>query len=471
MFYGYVGDARSLSDIITGLLQGRSGVLELFVNRYLLSLRVEKGSITGFRCNVDSLGDRPINPANLLIYCVAEMLSNPEGFFAFYESQESIENPLEEPLRSDELIIQATIVRKELDEIVDRIISPLATFKVSAGEKDISWLEGKNVVEAVAFSEEGIVQVLRRIKELLGEGKLDIYEFREEGTIEEAEVDYMMENIPLRQVNVIAILESLRSSGFSGIARISLPTYSIHLFYEKGEMFAVYPVSFDIFDFLLSPDKGAEISLIGLEREVVRYIALRFLGTPQVSGVSDNFIEISKLFIGLGKYRESALLVVSERGGERFIAFKEGKLLASLKEEGGRLKVVTSLRFEKPYFVSLFFYRKVSNVASVVYTFMINEIISVFMRRAPTKVMEAVLREVSKNPFITFVEGKLRMERQLSEDEENKLMNLLAFLFDVGAQELGEKKLEEELEFQLRPFRDIFRVFDADRYLKVRDLE
>ena len=469
MFYGYIGDTRGLNDVITGLLQGRSGVLELFVNTYLLSLQVNEGLITEFRCDMELGNGKVANPYNLLLYCIAEMLSNAEGFFAFYEGSHIEGIKLQQPVGSDELIIQATILRKELDEVMDRVISPFAIFKASSPEEGAGRFEGKNVVEALASSEDSAVSVVRHIKDLLIEGKLDIYEFREGEVAESSEIDYMMENIPLGKVNIVAILESLRGRKFSGIAKISSLTYSINLFYEGGEVFALYPVDFDIFEFLLSPDKNAELSLISLDSSIVKFIALRFLSTPQVNTLSSNFMEISKLIIGLSKHRENALLLVSEKKGDRFIVFKRGRLLMSLLESAGKFTPSPSLRFKEPYFVSLYFYKKVENIASVVYTFMINEIVSIFMKHAPSKVIGVVLREASKYPFITFLEGKLHLTKHPSEEEEDQLMNLLAFMFDLGSQELGEKKLEEELEFQLRPFKDIFRVLDVDKYLKARE--
>ncbi|NPA42054.1 MAG: hypothetical protein GXO18_07270 [Aquificae bacterium] len=469
MFYGYIGDARSLNDVITGLLQGRTGVLELFVNRYLLSMRVKEGLITEFRCDAEFLSRKGANSYNLLVYCLAEMLSNPEGFFAFYEDSNIEGERLTEPVSSDELMIQATIVRRELDEVMDKVISPFAIFKASSDDPQASDFEGKNIIEAVAHSKETVVSVVRKIKDFLAEGKLDIYEFREDEDFEESEVDYMMESVPLKRVNIVAILESLRAGRFSGIARISSTTYSINLFYENGEIFAVYPADFDIFEFFLSPDKNADLSLISLDPNIVKFIALRFLSTPEIDTVSSNFMEISKLFIGLSKHKKDALLLVSERGGDRFVVFKEGKLLMSLIETEGKLKPSTSLRFEEPYFVSLFFYRNVRNISSVIYLFIINEVISIFVKHAPSKMINLVLREVVKYPFLTFSENRLHLVKNPGEEEEQQLMNLLAFLLERGAQEIGERKQEEELEFQLRPFKDIFRVLDVDQYLKVRN--
>ncbi len=468
MFYGYIGDARGLSDVITGLLQGRSGTLELFVNRYFLSLKVEDGLITEFKCDLGFFNKRKINYYNLLVYCLAEMLSNPEGFFAFYEESKIKANPLENPIGSDELMIQATIVRRELDEIVDKIISPYAIFKATGKDKELTFFEGKNVVDSVALSSDSIVSVVRKIKDYLVEGKLDIYEFRESETAEEHDIDYMMESVPLKRVNVVAILESLKTGNFSGIAKISSPTYTINLFYENGEMFAVYPVDYDIFEFFLSPDKNAELSLVNLDSGIVKFIAMRFLGDPEIDTVSSHFMEISKLFLGLSKHKKDALLLISEKKGDRFIVFREGKLLISLLESEGKFKPSTTLRFEEPYFVSLYFYRKIANIAPIVYLFMINEVLSVFMKHAPTKMNTMVLREAARYPFLTFSEGKFHLTKNPGEDEEQQLLNLLTFMLDLGAQEFGEKKQEEELEFQLRPFKDIFKVLDVEKYLKVK---
>ncbi len=468
MFYGYIEDSRGLNDVISGLLQGRTGVLELFVNRYLLSIKVQEGQIVGFKCDFNSATKKNINSYNLLVYCVAEMLANPEGFFAFYEDTRIGGFSLNSPVRSDELMIQATLVRRELDGIMEKIISPYAIFKALDKRSDVAFFEGKNIVEAVSLSKEPVVSVVRKIKELLSEGKLDIYEFREGEMGEEVEIDYVMERVPLKRVNILAILESLKTSNFSGIAKISSPTYTINLFYEGGEIFAVYPPDFDIFEFFLSPDKNAELTLVSLDRSLIRFIALRYLGKPDIDTVSSNFMEISKLFLGLSKHKKSALLLISERKGDRFVIFKDGKLVATLTEVDGVFKTSHSLLFEEPFFVSLYFFSKVDNIASKVYLFMINEIISIFMKHSPSKINTIVLREVAKYPFLIFTEGKIHLTKNPNEEEERQLLNLLSFLLDVSTQEFGEEKQEEELEFQLRPFKDIFKVLDIDKYLKVR---
>ncbi len=468
MFYGYIGNTRSLNDVVTSLLQGRTGTLELFVNRYFLSLKVKDGFVTEFKCDVNSFDERKSNSYNLLVYCLAEMLLNPEGFFAFYEEESRMKAySLETPVGSDELMIQATIVRRELDEIVDKIISPFAIFRATVKGPKVSFYEGKNLVEAVALSEEPVVSVVREIKDLLTEGKLDIYEFRESEQPEAFEMDYMMENVPLKRVNMIAILKSLKGSSFSGIARVSSTTYTINLFYEKGEMFAVYPVDYDIFEFFLSPDRNAELSLVALDSSIVRFVAMRFLAKPEIDTVSSRFMEVSKLALGLSKYRENALLLISEKLGDRYIVFKDGRLVMNLIESEGKFRPSDTLKFTEPYFVSLYFYKKVENLASVVYTFMINEAVSVFMRRSPTKVNTLILREALRYPFLVFSEGKFRLVKNPNEEEEKRLMDFLGFVLDLGVQEIGQKKQEEELEFQLKPFKDIFRVLNVEKFLSV----
>ncbi len=467
MFYGYIGDSRGLNDVISGLLQGRSGILELFINRFFLALKVRDGVITEFRCEVGGFSKKNQNSYNLLIYCIAEVLSNPEGFFAFYEGSEEKANPLQTPVGPDELMIQATIVRQELDEIMEKIISPFAIFKAVEKRPEVNFFEGKNIIEAIALSEEPVVSVVRKVRELLQEGNLDIYEFRESELEEGFEIDYVMEKVPLLKVNIVAILESLKTSGFSGVAKISSPTYTINLFFESGSIFAVYPVDFDIFEFFLSPDKNAELSLLSLDRNVVRFMALRYLGKPDIDTVSSNFMEVSKLFLGLSKFKKDALLLISERRGDRFIVFKEGQLLTSLLESEGVFKITNSLRFEEPYFASLYFYRKTDNIAPLVYIFMINEVLSIFMKYSPSKVGSMILREVVKYPFLTLHEGKLKITKNPDEGEENQILNLLTFILDLCSQEIGEEKQAEELEFQLRPFKDIFRVLEIERFLKI----
>lgn len=468
MFYGYIGDVRSLNDVITGLLQGRTGTLELFVNRYFLSLKVKDGLVIEFGCDLSPFTKKKLNHYNLLIYCLAEMIPNPEGFFALYDGESKMTTlPLENPVVSDELMIQATVVRRDLDEIVDRIISPYAIFKATAKDSKAAFYEGKNLIEAVSLSQEPITQVVREIKDLLLEGKLDIYEFRENEHQETPEIDYVMESVPLRKVNLVAVLESLRNGSFSGIARISTATYTIKLFYENGEMFAVYPVDHSIFEFFLSPDKSAKLSLIALDSSVVRFVAMRFLANPEIEMVSGHLMEISKLAIGLSKYRKDALLLISEKIGDRYIVFKDGKLFVNMLEEAGKFKLSDTLRFTEPYFVSLYFYRKVDNLTSIVYLFMINEVLSVFMKCAPSKMNTLILKEILKYPFIVFSEGKFQLVKNPGEEEERNLMTLLSFMLDIGAQEIGEKRQEEELEFQLRPFKDIFKVLNIEKYLKV----
>ncbi len=98
---------------------------------------------------------------------------------------------------------------------------------------------------------------------------------------------------------------------------------------------------------------------------------------------------------------------------------------------------------------------------------MINEVLSIFMKHSPSKVGSMILREAVKYPFLTLQEGKFRMVRNPNEEEENQILNLLTFILDLCSQEIGEEKQTEELEFQLRPFKDIFRVLEIERFLKI----
>ncbi len=468
MFYGYIEDLKSFNDIVTGLIQGRTGVLDLFVNKNFLSLKVENGLITEFKCDLINEDKKDYNMHNLLIYCLASVLENAQGYFGFYENINFRGFKLESPISGEELMIQATIVRKDMEEILEKIISPYAIFR-AVEDKDAKKFEGKNLIEIVGLSEDPVINVLRKVKDFLSEGKLDIYEFRENAVEEESEIEYILEGVPLKKVNVLAILEGIRTKKQSGIVKISSPTYTVNLFFSEGELFGIHPVNFDIFEFLISPDQNAEITIVGMDKTVVKAFALRYLSEPEIKTLSSQFMEISKLFLGLSKYKKDALLLISERRGDRYIVFKNGKVFASLIEEGSRIKHSRDIKFDEPFFISLYLPRKVENIRPIIYTFMLNETMSTLLKYYPSKIMGPVLREAVKMPFLTFEENKFSLVRNISEEEEAQLLGFLEFLLDLSIQELGKEKQEEALEFQLRPFRDIFKVLDIEKYLKTQE--
>ncbi len=474
MFYGYIDNIRTLSGLISGLLQGRSGVMELFVNNRYLSIYVRDNLIHSFTCNLDTGKPDEPNAQNILIYCISEMLENPEGFFAFYV--EELDNPLnlDSPMDIEELTIQSIIVRKELDKILEKVISPYATLKATSDSEELKEFDNRTLLDILFTSKEHITQLVRRLEDLLNEGKLDIHKFTEEekDVFKELKIDYFLSDINLDKVNLVAVLESIKRSKFSGTVRISLGDSLVILFYKNGELISIFPKNIDVFEFLLNPYSGAELSIMEMDERLVDYISLRYLSYPHIMELSSDFMEVSKLFLGLSKYKKNALLFIEEEDKNRYIIFDKGSLVAPINEIDNKFEHSTDLKFKEPFKVSLYLYRNVRNIESFMYLFLLNITLQIILKLSLKGLWEDVSFKLLRYTYLKLGEdNKLYLIRSLREEEQEELLSLVSEILEDLAKEIGEKRQEEELELQLRPFKDIFKVLDIEEYLKVKDAQ
>jgi len=474
MISGYIEGSQSLVDILSNILTGKSGVLDLFVNRIFLSMEVKEGFITSFKCNLlNNLEVNNMNKINLLTYCFSEIMDNPSGFFTFSKDKNTGNDyiSLEKELGQDEIVLQATLANQELKELLKKIISPSAVFRTIANlppeERDL--FEGKNTVEIIGTSKENIVTTLRKMNAYLVEGKIDIFEFKDETSYyeKELEIDYLMEKISIDKINIIAILESMKNSKFSGILRIHLLTSTVDLLYKQGRLHAVYPVDYDVFDFLLNPTKGSTISLVSMNKEALDIYALRYSERRAISNVSNSYIELSKIFMGLSKEKSSALLIVSGKKGTILSFFKEGNLLGFIQEsEDGKLKYKQNLELPENFYLSLILKEHdTENISALVYLFMINILFGILLKWAGQKVLSNIMGELLKLDFLKYEEGRIQLKRSPTEEEKLSLIDFLAYLFDMGSYTLGQDKFSQEIEISLHPYKDLFKILNFEEFM------
>ncbi len=474
MISGYIEGSQSLVDILSNILTGKSGVFDLFVNRIFLSMKVKEGFIEAFKCNLlSNLEVSNMNKTNLLIYCFSEIMDNPSGFFTF-SKENGNENDyikLEKELGQDELILQATLANQELKELLKKIISPSAVFRAISNipHEDRDLFEGKNTIEIIGSSPDNIVTTLRKMNAYLVEGKIDIFEFKDEISYydKDLEIDYLMEKISIDKINIIAILESMRSSKFSGILRIHLFTSTVDLLYKNGKLHSAYPVDYDVFDFLLNPTKGSTISLVSMNKDALDIYALRYSERRAINNVPNSYIELSKIFMGLSKEKTSALLVINEKKGTTFSFFKEGNLLGFIQEmEDGKLKYKQNLELGDKFYTSLIIKEyDTENISALVYLFMINILFGILLKWSGQKVIGNIIGELLKLDFLKYEEGRIQLKRSPTEEEKTNLIDFLAYLFDLGSYTLGQDKYSQEIELSLHPYKDLFKILNFEEFM------
>ncbi len=474
MISGYIEGSQSLVDILSNILTGKSGVLDLFVNRIFLSMKVKEGFITAFKCNLlSNLEVNNMNKTNLLIYCFSEIMDNPSGFFTFSKDNgnENDYIKLEKELGQDELVLQATLANQELKELLKKIISPSAVFRAISNipHEDRDLFEGKNTIEIIGSSSDNIVTTLRKMNAYLVEGKIDIFEFKDEISYydKDLEIDYLMEKISIDKINIIAILESMRSSKFSGILRIHLFTSTVDLLYKNGKLHSAYPVDYDVFDFLLNPTKGSTISLVSMNKDALDIYALRYSQRRAINNVSNSYIELSKIFMGLSKEKTSALLIISEKKGTTFSFFREGNLLGFIQElEDGKLKYKQNLELGDNFYTSLVLKDyDTENISALVYLFMINILFGILLKWSGQKVIGNIIGELLKLDFLKYEEGRIQLKRTPTEEEKVSLVDFLAYLFDLGSYTLGQDKYSQEIELSLHPYKDLFKILNFEEFM------
>jgi hypothetical protein len=465
MISGYLSSQQDFIDLINGYLFNKQGVLEIYLKGRSIELYIENGYIKGFYASTEGLKAKEINKKSLLIYSLLSMFDNPNALFSFKKApEEEYYFKLEEPISAEELILQLQLAYQEFKSLLNLIITPYATIRVLKPFENMQNYDGRTFISVILTSTETLISEIRKLQELLSAGFLDIGQFSTPEVGKRVyEVDYIVRDVYIKNVNIFSVLESLRMSKFTGFINIYDNYSNYELYIRKGKVVALYPYNFDFFDFILTPRTSSVIDVVSMPEEILNKFILRHSKRRLISGLPDSFIELGKTFMGIIKNRFTGLLVLQKANERMYFVYEDGVLLASLLESKS-LKIYNGEPSKDGFLADLIPFEPMENLLEVAHLLFINVVYSVLLKHSK-QVAQGILYHLSSSDLFKIEEGSIYF-RADPRGRRREIMGLLFFLLDVGYKILGKKKLEEELENSLHPYRDIFKVLEIEEYAK-----
>ena len=384
------------------------------------------------------------------------MLYETEGYFSL-EKGTNLQKFIEVDGDLESIVIQSTILRREIEEIIPYII----TTNVKLMSERYKEYDGKLFGEILANAEDPI-EALRELKSLLEKGFVQVKEIKQVGNIEEIGFDYILDDVDIAKVNVTKLIEGLKRDGFNGYVEINKDNQLIYLFFKEGKVFGVSPAEPQIFDFLLDPIGSASVSIVRLKEEFIETFAQIYIGKPSIAS-EDKYLSLGKLFITLISNLEEAVLKVVY-GKEHYIfIFNEGKLLSAKRTNKWSENFKVS--FPSPNFI--FLYRNIyaNNVIYTFYLFLLNKLKNILIRWHLNEEMGELYRAIAHMPSIYINNGVISANKSLTKKEEKKLMEIFLEISDRAIEKLGKEEFERELEFELSPYKEVLRVLDITEEL------
>jgi len=468
MISGYFTSQQDFVDLVNGYLSNKEGILEIYLEGKSIELYIEKGYIKGFYVETEGLTVAEINTSSLLLYSLFSMLDNPSALFTFKTGIDKDSFfKLHEPISAEELILQLQLAYQEFKSLLSLIITPFASFRVLKPFEGMHHYDGKTFAFVILTSKQNLVSEMRKLRELFQSGFLDIGQFlAPEASKKNYEIDYIVRNVDVRNVNTFSLFESLKLSKFTGLVSINGPNSSYNAYFKRGKFVALYPYSCDFFDFLLSPENGYTMSIISMPENLLEKFMLRHSINKLVDNLSDDFVELGKLFIGIVKRGFSGLLTL-QKGNERmYFLYENGILLASLLDRD-EIKVSKMEPYKDNFLLELIPFEPMENFWEILHLLLINTVYGIIIRHS-SQTTQSILHYLASSDLLKLVEGSIYF-RIDPVDRREDVLGFLSFLLDVGQKILGRKKLEEELEASLHPYKEVFKMLDIEDYTRFWD--
>ncbi|GAB6065622.1 hypothetical protein JCM9492_07140 [Aquifex pyrophilus] len=447
MISGDLKSPQDLLEVFSGIPQTKEGYLNVLSKGLFLSLKLSKSRVLGYFSNYE---EKPEKPLNGLVFIISELLSDTEGYFSF-EEKTAIKDFVEVNEDIESLIIKSTILRRELDEMLPLIITTNVVFR-----SELEEYNGKSLFKVVSKGGD-VIDNLRRLKKNLEEGKVEVSEIKKIESVEEIGLDYILESVDYKQINLLKILGSLRASDFTGFVQIEGKEREIYTFFKKGEIFGIYPVSVDIFDYLMEFYGDFKASVVKINDEFVDIFAQAFIGKPIISS-EGKYVSLGKLFLTLLSLKENGIAkIVSGRSNYIYI-FKEGKLFSVKKEK----KWEENYRVVFPKTDYVFFYKDIYiwNVNYLFYLFLLNKIRNLILKYEIPEAKEILTQRVAQFPAIYLKNGKVDAVRTLTKREERRLFNILLEVSEIIIGKVGKETFEREIEEEIKPYKDILKILN-----------
>ncbi|RUM29292.1 MAG: hypothetical protein DSY42_06835 [Aquifex sp.] len=457
MISGDLKNPQDLLEVLSGIPQTKSGYLNLLSKNIFLSLKITKSTVEGFFSNIET--DKVKNPLNALIFILSELLYETEGYFSF-EEETAISGFREVKEDIESLVIKSTILRREIDEILPLIITTNVEFKSELPEYN------KKTLFEVLTNADDVLEKLRELKKFLEEGKVEISEIKKVESIEEIGIDYILESVEYKRINLLKILESLKVSNFTGFVEIEGKEKEIYTFFKNGEIFGIYPVSVEIFDYFMEFYGDFKASIIKLNGDFIDTFAQAFIGKPIIASES-KYISLGKLFLTLLSLKENGIVKIVN-GKENYIyVFREGKLLSAKKTD--RWDDNWRILFPKTDYIFLFKDIYVANVNYLFYLFLLNKLKNLIVKYSLFDELNQLIFKIAEIPSLYIKNGRINTIKVLSKKEEKELLKIFITISEKVIEKIGKETFERELEEEVKPYKDILKILNLSSELYTRE--
>lgn len=462
MLSGTISTKQDLVDLINGYLANKAGILDLYLKDRFLSLYLENGLVVGFYApSLELLGGNIVNKKSLLLYHFSDVMQNTGGFFTFRK-----DNPSEAFILMDsgvsveELVLQSQLVEVELKTLLEGIITPYAVLRVIKPFPGMENYDGKSFYTVLALSEDSLIESIRKLKDLIAKGFVDVYQFYHPEEGHSVNLDVVIQDVELSKVKLLTLLENFHYSRFTGVIKIRDEKDLVEIYYIKGKLVAVYPVDHEVFYYMLGNSERARITALSMDERLISLYMLRHLERKAVSSLELDFIELGKVIMGMNKRQKSGIVTVYSSGSVVYMFFDKGRMMGVVEEKEGSLRLLEGLELKDAAWMDLIFESPMENISLVVHLLLINILYGIILRHSVQNA-NIVMNLLASSDSLKYEDGQIKCRKYNYVDKE-EVTNLLNFLLDMADKVLGKKKLEEELETLIQPYREVFKILNVE---------
>ncbi len=461
MISGYLTSRQDLVDLLNGCLFNKVGVLSIFFGVNVVSLYVNKSLIKGFKVKAEE-EIKDINKKSLLFYHLSELMDNPQAFFTFKQGNIDEMTSLEDLLSAEELILQLQLVNRELKNLMQRVITPLAVLKVSKEFEGSEFYKDKSIYRIIISSQNDLIEEIRRLNYLISQGFLDIENFQNPYR-ESIKIEYFLKDVEAEKVDLASLLESFQLTKFTGVVRIKGNDLDFELYYKKGKIDAIYPNSPEIFELFSSNNNKYNLSVIRMPETLLNLFVLKHTEDKIVKNLPFSFVEMGKILTAMKEESRSGVIILHSENSKGYILYEKGMLLGQIKEDKNGIKLLHSLSFDNFSYFDMVFYQPMGNVKDLVNIFLINSIYKFFLKYSKDAT-QLVLSKLASSDLLKHQEGTILYRKEPKGEKE--VYNFLSFLTDLAYKLFDREIVEKELEIILSPHKDTLRILQVEEYIK-----
>ncbi len=442
MILGNVSSREELTDFLSNFLFSKTGTAYILLDKFnFFTFTVDGGKVLGFSSRFyERFLEEGSNLENLVLFLFAELIRNPSFSFKFEDKVFNIKHYLKEPLSGDNILLNASLVSRELEEIYSEIISPFALVKLQDGQ-------GVEVFLSLILKERGkLVKFLRDFKKR----KKEVVGF----LLEDQKLsEVYIKGAPSERINIFRLMESLRKVKFNGIVKF-FGEVELTLVFKGGEIYTISRVWNEFFNFLAFQTKNTKLSVMSLKEEEIDIFSSLFCNEPAFEEVPSLISDYRHVLISLLSKEETGVVKVRSKEKNLYFFLKEGEMLRIISERDGSLEEGNIEELES-YTTTFYPLREGGNFKDAINVLFINVILEVF-KKNEIDISCELLKELGNERGLKYTGDGVVFEGLPNE----KIFRILDELVQVGIRKLGRFKFPQEVERSLQPYGDFVKFLN-----------